>query len=171
MDASAQECADRQHDGGSRELQAHGRDDPGNATVLDAKIGNLGLEQRQVRLIFDDGPDRLAIERSISLRPGRPYGGPLACVQRAELDPGAVDRSGHRATERIDFLDEVPLADAADGGIAAHLAERLDALRDQQRARPHPGRRKGSLGAGVTAAHHDDLEWSCKTHIGERWLA
>ncbi len=26
-------------------------------------------------------------------------------------------------------------ADAADGGIAAHLAERLDALREQQRAR------------------------------------
>ena len=37
----------------------------------------------------------------------------------------------HGAAERIDLLDQVPLADAADGRIAAHLPERLDVVREQ----------------------------------------
>src|SRR5690606_32904575 len=56
------------------------------------------------------------------------------------------------------------LADPADGGIAAHLAQRLDALREQERAHAHPGRGQGGLGAGMAAAHHDDIEIFRKTH-------
>ncbi len=61
-------------------------------------------------------------------------------------------------------FDQVAFADAADGGIAAHLAQGLDALREQQRAHAHPGRGQGSLGTGVTAAYHDDIEILRKTH-------
>ena len=42
------------------------------------------------------------------------------------MDAGLVGRRGHRAAERVDLLDEVALADAADRRVAAHLAERLD---------------------------------------------
>ena len=41
----------------------------------------------------------------------------------------------HDATERVDLLDEMTFADAADGRVAAHLSQRLDGLREQQGAR------------------------------------
>ena len=47
------------------------------------------------------------------------------------------------------------LADAADGRVAAHLAQRLDGLREQQRARAHAGGRERGFGARVAAADDD----------------
>src|SRR5690606_35534034 len=73
-------------------------------------------------------------------------------------------RSGHCPTERIDLLDEMPLTDAADGGIAAHLPECFDALREQQRAHADPSRGQGGLGPGMAAADDDDIEMIGKTH-------
>ena len=67
----------------------------------------------------------------------------------------ASARARHHAAERIDLLDEVTLADAADGGIAAHLAQRLDGLREQQRARTHARGRERGFGARVAATHDD----------------
>jgi hypothetical protein len=32
-------------------------------------------------------------------------------------------------------------------------------------ARTHAGGRQGRLGAGVTAAHYDDVERCCKAHV------
>jgi hypothetical protein len=56
-------------------------------------------------------------------------------------------------------------ADAAKGGVAAHLAERLDALRQQQGAPAHPRGGERSLGSGVTATDDDDFESACSVHI------
>ena len=83
----------------------------------------------------------------------------LATVENAELDAGLVRRQCHRAAERIDLPDEVALADPADRRIAAHRAERLDALRQQQRTGAHARRRRErGLRTGVTAANHQDVE-------------
>jgi len=49
-----------------------------------------------------------------SRRPRRPDGGALARVQDPELDARFIGGDRHRAAQRVDFLDEVPLADAAD---------------------------------------------------------
>ena len=72
--------------------------------------------------------------------------------------PGLVGGDRHRAAERVDLLDEVPLADAADRRVAGHLAERLDAVRQQQRLAAHPRGGERRLGAGVAAADDDDVE-------------
>ena len=87
----------------------------------------------------------------------RPDRRSLAGIQRAELDPGFVRGARHRAPERIDLAHQVSLADTADGWVAAHLAERLDALRQQQCPRAHAGRGERRLGAGVTTADDDDI--------------
>ena len=50
------------------------------------------------------------------------------------------------------------------GGVAAHLAQGIDALGQQQRARAHARGGKRSLGAGVAATDHDDVEGVCKAH-------
>ena len=101
--------------------------------------------------------DRAPVERAVGLCAGRADGRSLARVQRAEMDAGAVDRARHCAAERVDFLREVTLADAADRRVAAHLPERLEILGEQQRARAEPGGRERRFGAGVAAADHDAI--------------
>src|SRR4051812_8661451 len=53
----------------------------------------------------------------------------------------------------------MPLPDSADGRIAAHLAEGLDVVRQQQRRPPHASRGERGLRAGVAAADNDDVEF------------
>ena len=50
--------------------------------------------------------------------------GTLGGVQGSELDACPVDSPGHNTAQRIDLSGQVPLADTADGGVAAHLPER-----------------------------------------------
>ena len=76
----------------------------------------------------------------------------------------AVGRTRHRATERVDLAHQVTLADTADGRVAAHGAQRLDVLRQQQGAAAHAGGRQRGLGAGMAAAHNDDIECIGKSH-------
>ena len=45
----------------------------------------------------------------------------------------------------------------ADGGIARHLADRVDAVGEKQRARAQPRRRGRGFAAGMAAAHHDHV--------------
>ena len=59
------------------------------------------------------------------------------------------------------------LADAADRGIAAHLSQRFDVVRQQQGALSHAGSRKGRFGAGVAAADDDDCIFLGKAHEPE----
>jgi hypothetical protein len=52
----------------------------------------------------------------------------------------------------------VTLADAPEGGVAAHLPQGLDALGQQQGAATDPSRSERCLGTGMAAADHDDIE-------------
>src|SRR5574337_795544 len=52
----------------------------------------------------------------------------------------------------------MPLADATDRGVAAHLTDRLDVVRKQQRLAAHPRRRQRGLGSGMATADHNDVE-------------
>ena len=79
----------------------------------------------------------------------------FAGVQRARLDRGRIGGTRHDTAHRIDLFDEVTLADAADGGVATHLTQRLDGLREQQRARTHARGRERGFGARVPATHDD----------------
>src|SRR5690606_29135379 len=135
----------------------HGRN-AANAATLDDEVARLLLEEREIRFVLEPRTDRAPVQHAIGLRPRRAHRRALARIQRAELDAGLIDRSRHGAPERIDFAHEVALADAADRGIAAHRPERFEALREQQRTPAHAGRRERSLGTGVTAADHDDVE-------------
>ena len=55
-------------------------------------------------------------------------------------------------------------ADTADGGIARHLADSLDALGQQQRTRSHARGSQCSFGAGMTTTDDDDVEIFRKLH-------
>ncbi len=76
--------------------------------------------------------------------------------------PGFIRCDGHRATEGVDFLDQMSLADAADGRIAGHGAKGFDVVGQQQCLLTGACRRKCSFGAGMAAADDDDVEFSRK---------
>ena len=90
--------------------------------------------------------------------------GPLLELRIRNWMPASSVAMRHRAAQRIDLLDQMALADAADRRIAGHLAQRLDVVGQQQRARAHPGRCERSLGAGMAAADDDDVETLREVH-------
>ena len=157
MDLAGEEGAGGEHHRAGAERQAHLGDHAGDAAVLDDQVVHRLLEQLEVRLAFHHAADRRLVQRAVGLAAGGAHGRTLRRVQRAPLDAGAIRGVRHRAAQRVDLLDQVALADAADGGIAAHLADRLDVVAEQQRARTGARGGQRGLGAGVAAADHDDV--------------
>ena len=82
----------------------------------------------------------------------------LAAVEHAELDAGGVDGPAHGAAEGVDLADDLPLADAADGRVAAHLADGVAVGREQGGAGAHPRGGQRGLGPGVAGADDDHVE-------------
>ena len=169
VDLAAEERADGQHHRARAELDAGLRDDSAHLLALHEQVGDFLLEQREVRLVLQHRANRLLVQHAIGLRARRTHRRTLAGIESAELDAGAIGGLRHRAAERIDLLDQMTFADAADGGVAAHLPERLDALRQQQGTHAHARRGQCSLGAGVAAAYNDDVEFFRKAHGSGRF--
>ena len=133
---------------------------PRTTSFSTIEIAALLLEQREVGLVLERAADECLVELAIGLHARRAHRRTLAGVQRARLDGRGIRGARHHAAQRVDLLDQVTLADAADGGIAAHLAQRLDGLREQQRARAHARGGERGLGAGVPATDHDYVKWT-----------
>ena len=74
------------------------------------------------------------------------------------MNAALIGGQGHGAAHGIDLLDQMALADAADGRVAAHLTERLDVVRQQQSLATHAGAGQGGLGASMATANHDDVK-------------
>ena len=83
----------------------------------------------------------------------------FAAIEHAKLDAGGVDRPAHRAAERVDLADDLPLADAADRRVAAHLADGVAIGREQRGLGPQPRSRQRRLGPGMPGADHDHVEF------------
>ena len=62
----------------------------------------------------------------------------LSEVQHPVLDAAAVCRLGHLAAQRIELANQVPLSRAADGGIAGHIADRVEVDREDDSRKAHP---------------------------------
>jgi hypothetical protein len=164
MNATTQEGTHGQHDGRGIKTQAHAGDHAADPVILNKQIVHPLLKQGQTGLVFHHGADGLAIEIAVGLGASGTHRRALAGIQGAELDTGPVDRTRHGTTQGVDLAGEVPLADAADGGVAGHLADGVQVLGQQKCPRTGPRRREGRLGAGVTAAHNDDIKTVCTDH-------
>ncbi len=139
-------------------------DDAGDAVALDQQIGGGLLEHSQIRLTFDQRSHRRLIERPVGLTAGGAHRWPFAAVEDAKLDAGAVGGLRHDPAERVDFLDQMALADAADGRVAAHRAHGFDGVGQQQGVRAGTRGGHAGFGAGVAAADDDGIENFGVTH-------
>ena len=166
VDQAAEKSASSQNHRPRVEADAELRDDAGNAIATNEKIIDRLLEQGQVGLVLQAPPDRRLVENAVGLSPGRPYRRPLARIQDTELDAGFVGSRGHGAAERVHFSDQVTFADASYGGIAGHLAQGFDVVRQEQSSRAGPGASERRLRAGMAATNDYYVEMRGKKHRG-----
>ena len=157
MNAPAEKRSHRQHHAERPKRESHLSTRADHPTIFDQQIVHRLLEQGEIRLGFERPADERAIQRSIDLRAGRANRRPLSGIEGAELNAAMIRRDRHGAPKRVDLANQVALADAADGGVAAHLPERLDALREQQGAGAEPRRGERRLGAGVAATDDNNF--------------
>ena len=158
MDQAVEEGAGRQHDPPRRNAPAVAQHEPADMPAgIEQQILGRPLDDVEIRRFGQQFGDGAAIELAVGLRARPAHRRALAAVEDAELDPGAVDRPAHDAVERIDLAHQMPLAEPADRRVARHLPNRRPLVRQQQRARPDPSRRRRRLAPGMPAADHDDV--------------
>jgi hypothetical protein len=126
-------------------------------------VTRLG-EDRQIRLVLQAAPYRLPVQHAIRLRARCAHRRTLARIENPELDARFIGGLGHGSPQGIDFLDQMPLADAADRWIAAHRTQRFQVVRQQQRLASHARCSQRRLGAGMAATDDDDVETVRKEH-------
>ena len=157
QDAPAEKRADGEHHRGCDERIAVRGYGAGDAVALHDEVDDIRLGYRQAGLRIQQGPYCAPVKFPVSLCAGGANRGTLARVQGSELDARTIDGRRHDAPERIDFARKMPLADAADRRVAAHLPECRALLRDQQGSATRARGGRGGLRTRVTTSDHDDV--------------
>jgi hypothetical protein len=165
MHAPVQEGTGGQHDRTRHEADADLRHHAGNTLALHDEVGRSLLEQIEIGLIFKTASYRRLVENTVRLRPRRAHGRPLARIEGSELDSGLVRGQRHGPAKCIDFLHQMPLADAADRRIARHLTQRFDVVRQQQRTRTGARGNQRGFGTGMAATDDDHVVTGRKIHV------
>ncbi len=156
VDQAAHEGAGAEDDGPGAVEGAVGHADTGDAErgplpFRDEVVDGF-LTQAEVGLCFAEAFDFGLVGAFIGLCPGAVHGGAFAAIEDAELDAGGVDGAAHGAAEGVDFADDLPFGHAADGRIAAHLADGIEVGGQEGGLGAHACRGEGRLGARMSAA-------------------
>ena len=65
-----------------------------------------------------------------------------------------------KVPQGVQFPDQMALARAADGGVAGHVAHRVQIDCEAHRAQAHPGPGQRGLDSGVTGSDDGDIKLS-----------
>ena len=137
---------------------AEARDHARDGVAVRDEIDRLLLTDRKVRGLLEHVLHGALVAGLVALCARRPHGGPLRAVQHAELDGGGVGDLSHEAAEGVDLAHEMPLRDAADARIAAHLRDVVQIHGEHQGRRAEPRGCRGGFTGGMTSADHDDVK-------------
>src|SRR5690606_24432385 len=152
VDKSTEEGSGRQDHGFCEETQPHlGDHAPYLIRFNDQVVCSL-LKYPQVGLVFQSFAYGCLVQHPSSLSTSGADCRACTAVEHTQLNAAPVGGRCHDATERIDFLDQMALADATDGRIAAHLAEGFHIVRQQQGFHAHTCCCQGSFGTGMATA-------------------
>src|SRR5690606_20449061 len=132
VDPAAEKGAGGQHNAGCEETLTHLRDDTFDALAANDQIVDRLLEYAESGLVFEHASNRGLVQQTVGLGTRGAHSRTLAGIEHTELDAGLVGGPRHGAAERVDFLDEMRLADATDGRVAGHLPQGFDVVADQQ---------------------------------------
>jgi hypothetical protein len=73
------------------------------------------------------------------------------------MDGRPIGGSRHEPVKHVEFADQVPLADPADGRIARHLARIFRPEGEQPNTRAAPGRGSRGFTSGMAGADHQNV--------------
>ena len=162
MDFSVQKRTGRQHHGVAAKLNPHLRHRTHHTLAgtggLHHQVVHRLLKQPQIRLVFQHAPDSGFVQNAVGLRAGGTNRRPLGAVEGAKLYAALVRGQSHGATQSVHLFHKVTLAYAANAGVATHLTQGFNVVRQQQGAAAHTRRRQRGLGSGVTAADHNNVK-------------
>ncbi len=156
-----QKCAGSENHGTSAidGIAAHANaDHPRPLTaVFDQQVLDRLLPQHEVWLFLDDPLHLELIKLLVGLGPRAVHRRAFAAIEQPKLNAGGVDRAAHRPAEGIDLTNNLPLGDAADRRIAAHLCNRVAISGQQRRPRPQPRCSQRRLGPGMPGADDEKI--------------
>ena len=130
------------------------RNDARDGLAVQHQVVGRCLDDVEVLLAKQHAANRVPIEFAVCLRTCRAHCSAFRGIQRAKLDARPVDGACHGAAQRIDLFRQVPFSDTANRRIAAHLAERRDAVRNEQGTGTRPRGSETRFRTGMTAADH-----------------
>ena len=96
----------------------------------------------------------------VGLRPQGVHRRPFAAVEHPVLDAGRVCRPPHLAAQRVQLPHQMPLAGAADGGVAGHVAHGVQVDGKDDGLQPQAGGGQSRLNAGVSGADDGNIKLS-----------
>ncbi len=102
----------------------------------------------------------LLIAPPVGLRPERPHRRALAPVEHPVLDAGLVRRPAHLAAEGVQLPHQLALARTADGGVAGHVAHRVQIDGEAHRAQTQPRGGERCFNARVARAYYRYIKLS-----------
>jgi hypothetical protein len=129
----------------------------GDAVAVNNKVFDSAFDNVEVRLGQQRVPDSVAVQLAIRLGACRTNRRAFRRIQRPKLDTCLIDGARHNPAQRVYFPGQVALADAAYGRVTAHLSERRDLVRHQERAHARPCGSQRGFRTGVAAANHNDV--------------
>ena len=158
MNDAAQERAGRDDDSAADECAPIGQGDPGGGTSIAENARGFAFDDSQVRRFHYERLHRVPIETPIGLGTRTLYGGTLAAIEEAELNPRLIRRARHQTIEGVNLANEVPLAEPTNCGVAGHFADGREALCDERRRGAATGRGGGRFRSGMSPADDDDVK-------------
>ncbi|MEY9611533.1 hypothetical protein ABIF21_004407 [Bradyrhizobium elkanii] len=158
MDQTAQKGAGRDDNRTRRQPATIAQANAGHATIGDDQFIRLAFDDAEVRGLGDRRLHRRGVELAVSLGPGATDRRTLPAIEHAKLDAAGVGHPAHQTIQRVDFADQMALAEPPDGGIARHRANGRETMGHQGGLCTHPGRSARGFAAGMAAADDDDVK-------------
>ncbi len=158
MDQPAEEGAGGDDDGASRQIATIRKPNADDAVVGDNQLVGLAFDHVEVYGRADGGLHGGCIELPVRLGTGAAHRGPLAPIEHPKLNSAGIGDEAHQAVQRVDFPDQMPLAESPDGRIAGHRADRRKAVGHQDGLCAHTCGGTGSLATRVASTDDDDVK-------------
>ena len=166
MNFAVQESARCEHHGAAAKFDSHLRHRARHPVTLNHQVVHRLLEQPQVGLVFQHAANGRLVQNPVCLRPCGAHGRAFGVVQNAELDAAFVRGQRHRTAHRVNFLDQVALANTANRRVAAHLAQGFNVVAQQQGFAAHARRSQRRFGSGMAATDNDHVKFLGVKHSG-----
>ncbi len=156
-----EECAGGQNHRRSKVLRATFDCDAANdnfaGDLFGEEIVNCFLAKLDIRLGLDHSLNFELISLLIGLGARRVHRGPFAIIEHPKLNSGPIDGFAHESAESINLAHELAFGNSADGRIATHLPNRIQAGGQQRHSQTHPSRCSRRLRSGMTGSDDDDF--------------